>query len=632
MKKRITIGVFLALFVMLLTTGCGCTNNKVNVVSKGKITNNDNSKWTMFVYVCGGSLEENYGCASDNLKEMASANLADNVNVVIQTGGTKKWQTDGINSSKLQRFEVRNNSLNLIEEKENASMGLSNTLGEFLDWGIKNYKSEKYALVFYGDGGGVFGFGFDENYNSDSLTLNELSEGISKANVQFDLIGFDTSLMANFENAQKISPYGKYMVASEEYSPKEGWNYTEIINYISENADCTGDELGRLICDSYYNKCKNNDNEIMATLSLTDLSKIEELDNQFQILTSEILEVSNNNISELRDIIQKANLSENYGGNCDNEGYSNMVDLKNLTQNVNTVLKETQNNIISNLDNATIYKVNGEGHKNSSGLSVFFPLDINSDVCNRYAEISQNENYLNLLDLLCKDWNYTENKDISTDYNVQLSTSLGDDGYFKLKVENGIEIVKDVKFSLYYANEQDNSYILLGNNDKVKNDVEQNEFINDFNGDWIKIGEQFVPYNIIEESKDYILYSIPVMVNDDYTNIRIIYNCQNNKFSIIGLYKGFDNYISSRNIDKLKDGDKISFISVGLNTETNEKVTYSIGDMVWKSDITISKTNIPSGNYIYIYEVEDIFGNKNSSNKAIMEYKDNKINFYATEK
>lgn len=627
MKKRIITGIFLILFILSFLVGCGCTNNKVNVVSKGKITNSDNSKWTIFVYICGGSLEEEYGCASDNLKEMVSANLSDNINVVVQTGGTKEWQTDGINPSKLQRFEVRNNSLNLIEEKENASMGSANTLGEFLDWGIKNYKSEKYALVFYGDGGGIFGFGVDENYKSDNLTLNELSEGISKSNVQFDLIGFDTSLMANLENAKKISPYGKYMVASEEYSPKEGWNYTEIINYISENTDCTGDEIGRLICDSYYSKCKNNENEIMATLSLIDLSKIEELDNQFQILTSEILEVSNNDISKLGDIIQKATLSENYGGNCDNEGYSNMVDLKNLTQNVNTILEETQNNIISDFESTIIYKVNGDGRKNSNGLSTFFPLSINGDVCNKYAEISQNEDYLKLLDLLCKDWNYTENKDTPTNYNVQISTSLGDDGYFKLKIENGIEIVKDVKFSLYYANEQDNSYILLGNNDKVKNDAEQNEFINDFTGDWIKIGEQLVAYNVISENEDYILYSIPVMVNDDYTNIRVIYNYKNNKFKIIGLYN-----MGSRSINKLKDGDKVSFISSGLNTETNEKIMYSVGNIVWKSDTTVSKSNISNGNYIYVYEVEDIFGNKISSDKAIMEYKNNKINFYAVEK
>ena len=71
---------------------------------------------TVMIYMNGSDLESRYGAATSDLKEMLNATLSDNVNVVIQTGGTKKWKTDGISAKHSQRFIVKDGKLELIED------------------------------------------------------------------------------------------------------------------------------------------------------------------------------------------------------------------------------------------------------------------------------------------------------------------------------------------------------------------------------------------------------------------------------------------------------------------------------------------------------------------------------------
>ena len=52
-----------------------------NVIKKG-------SK-TLFIYMCGSNLESKQGSASKNIDELLSAEVDDNTQIVIQTGGSK---------------------------------------------------------------------------------------------------------------------------------------------------------------------------------------------------------------------------------------------------------------------------------------------------------------------------------------------------------------------------------------------------------------------------------------------------------------------------------------------------------------------------------------------------------------
>lgn len=90
------------------------------------------------VYMCGSNLESDcaaggdyesdLGYATANIQEMVSLTYPTGVNVIIETGGCSKWETNyGISASKLGRYHISNKKLVQDASLTNASMGLSST-------------------------------------------------------------------------------------------------------------------------------------------------------------------------------------------------------------------------------------------------------------------------------------------------------------------------------------------------------------------------------------------------------------------------------------------------------------------------------------------------------------------------
>ena len=63
----------------------------------------DKASWTILMYVCGSDLESEDGFATDNFNEIKKIDFPDNVNLVIEAGGTKKWH-NGLDDNKLTRM------------------------------------------------------------------------------------------------------------------------------------------------------------------------------------------------------------------------------------------------------------------------------------------------------------------------------------------------------------------------------------------------------------------------------------------------------------------------------------------------------------------------------------------------
>ena len=215
------------------------------------------NSWTIFVYMCGSDLESYYGLANMDINEMIAANESENVNVIVQTGGARTWRGNGISSTEIGRYQVKNDKLELIDKLPAANMGKEETLEDFLTWGVDNYAAEHMGLVYWNHGGGsVTGVCFDERNNYDSLSLSEVEKAMSSASKKmtdkFDFVGFDACLMANIEMANVLSPYAEYMIASEETEPGYGWDYEPFINKLVENPDVDSVEVGKRVVDSYY--------------------------------------------------------------------------------------------------------------------------------------------------------------------------------------------------------------------------------------------------------------------------------------------------------------------------------------------------------------------------------------------
>ena len=389
-------------------TGSSASGEKENVFNGGKGYGDPDTSWTVMMYLCGTDLESRYGFASVNLEEIRNADLSDNVNMVIETGGSGSWYTDGIPSDELARYHVDNGDMYLDETCPSSSMGDAGTLSDFISWGASEYPADRYMLILWDHGGGsLFGICLDELYGGDSLSLKEVENAIIDAEVPFEVVGFDACLMSTLETAEVFQGYAHYMVASEETEPGTGWDYVELLNYLSENAGCSGKELGETIVDSYMAKCASINQEDMATLSVSDLTKLPDLSSAFRNYSGELV-MTTQNASDFRDVVQGAVQSESYGERSGTEGTYDMVDLGDLMNNTGEILTEYSDDVLDALDDVVVYESHGRYRSKASGLSVFYPKYIDSDVYEAYEEITDNTAYLEYASIVSGDWDSEE--------------------------------------------------------------------------------------------------------------------------------------------------------------------------------------------------------------------------------
>jgi hypothetical protein len=143
---------------------------------------------------------------------------------------------------------------------------------------------------------------------------------VSAESQPLELIGFDTCLMATVDVAATFSDIAKYMVASEETEPANGWYYSRWVGALAENPGLDGAALGQIICDSYYAGCEAVGTEQNVTLSLTDLSKVGPLLEAYNTFGAECLAAAIEDPAFFSQFARAAYGSENYGGNTKEQG------------------------------------------------------------------------------------------------------------------------------------------------------------------------------------------------------------------------------------------------------------------------------------------------------------------------
>ena len=67
------------------------------------------------------------------------------------------------------------------------------------------------------------------------------------------------------------------MVASSDVESGDGWYYTDLLNYLFSNPDASGEDVGKVLVDSYKNYYNNSEAQKTATLALYDLRKVDDV-------------------------------------------------------------------------------------------------------------------------------------------------------------------------------------------------------------------------------------------------------------------------------------------------------------------------------------------------------------------
>lgn len=596
----------------------------------------DGDGWTIMFYLCGTDLESDSGMASQNLEECLASTLPENVRLLVCTGGTESWDLDYINSDYIEYHRLADgNGHTLLEQLPSASMGDPATLGNFIRYGVEHYPASHYGTIIWNHGAGMNGVAFDELYDGDCLSIAELSEAFSYAGgTQMELIGFDACLMATVENAIALSPYGSYMVASEESEPGEGWDYAAMLGAISEDPDIDGEALGRIICDSYYEKCGEESN--FCTLSVTDLSKVNELGRAFDDMAAEMTGLTGD-VDLFRTLTRDIEKAENYGGNTDEEGYYNLVDIGDMVLNAKEVLSNTGDAVLDALFDAVVYNVNGSARKNANGLATFYPLKSDEGELDQYAATAAySRNYLTYLQASRRSWSapedfsgqdfdntvaeMPEHSIASGDYDVSVSTFIDDEGFFNLSIDGGSEYVTDVCFTLYQLDYEYGEYMFLGrDNDLYMND-DGTLYGDNFRGVWPALEGIFVDLDLISTTDEYFLYSIPILLNDEEAFLRARYSFDAGRYELLGVVAGNgDNEFASRGMRQLTRGDTVTVLMTGTNWDTGEENIYDVGSFTVDGAPVLEEAVLTDGDYLYQYEITDMLGNVYYSDQAVME-------------
>ncbi len=374
-------------------TGAYAVDRTVADVSRDKRTTllgGGRDRATVMVYFLGTDLESRSGMATMDLQEMLQAEISDNVNIVIETGGTSSWKNNVVSNRSNQRYLINSQGLSLLEENlGRKSMVDPDTLTDFIRYSEKNFPAERYFLIFWDHGGGsVTGYGYDEHFKGDTMTLDEIERALFNSGCEFDLVGFDACLMATLETAFVVEPYADYLIASEELEPGIGWYYTGWLTELSRNPSIETIDLGKKLIDDYIQEVKRNVPRSQATLSLVDLAELSNTIpkpfSEFAKTTGELIERENyKKVSDSRVATKEFAASSRI----------NQIDIVHFADNLETSQSRALGEAIKN---AVKYNRMSDNITNANGLSIYFPYGKLSDLSSMletYEEIGMDEEY-----------------------------------------------------------------------------------------------------------------------------------------------------------------------------------------------------------------------------------------------
>ena len=318
---------------------------------------------TILIYMIGSDLESDGGCATQDLYEICDADLGSGVNVIVQTGGAYYWQNPQISGDSVQRFAVQDGELSLKKDVGLVSMVEPETVRDFLVWGTQNYPADRYGLIFWNHGGGtILGFGADEHFPDDMLSLDEIADALDGADVHMEFVGFDACLMGTIETAYMLEPYADYMIASEETEPGTGWYYTDWLTAFGRNPSMDMERLGKQIIDDFVDGPDSffwDD----TTLALVDLSQIPALYSTLCTYMAESRECLSQNA--YRQIMYARSDAKSYG-----EGEYEQIDIADYVEEAGI---DGGDAVKKALDKAVVYFNSSISH--SSGLAMYYPYD-----------------------------------------------------------------------------------------------------------------------------------------------------------------------------------------------------------------------------------------------------------------
>lgn len=631
--------VCMAAVLSLMTVGCLDWEEDIPPEEQG----NASDTYTLMLYMCASDLESECGFATEDLNEIMYGYTAGNLNVIVQTGGTAEWQNTVVADDRCQRYRVTEDGLELVDD----SLGMQNmadsaTLTDFIQYCSSNYAADHYGLVLWDHGGGVVGgYGYDENFGGDSMSLTEMSRALGDASVHLDMLGFDACLMANFETCLMAAPYADYLIASEEPEPGCGWYYTDWIGKLSENCGIPPKRYGRQIIDDYITESGWDSPSMYSTLGMFDLQQVT------QKLLPALSQFSDDAVQQLsageyRRISQsRSNTRAVYQSELDH------IDLLDYAQHSQS---ETADQLEQAVSDCVVYYRETENGSGDNGLSILFPyydlsaLDMLEEMyqtlgyddaypvfLEQFANVmaggqisvsgfSNTQNHAAASEYSCFQWfdadaGYDESyyETYSADLSLLETTEV--DGRWVLELsEEDWEIVNDAAMQMFAV--YDGFYVDMGLDDYCEFD-DYGNLIVEYDQTWVALDGQVVPFFHESYTSDgdsfFTCGSVPCVYNGIDAEIVLVWDTEHPSGYAAGVRPVYTDSVAAKGLYDICDGDTFQVYYDIYDEDLNYVETMTLDDEIFtvqdSLEVGYADAAEQLGDTFIYYVLEDIYNN-----------------------
>lgn len=631
--------VCMAAVLSLVTVGCLDWEEDIPLEEQG----NASDTYTLMLYMCASDLESECGFATEDLNEIMYGYTAGNLNVIVQTGGTAEWQNTVVADDRCQRYQVTEDGLELVDD----SLGMQNmadsaTLTDFIQYCSSNYAADHYGLVLWDHGGGVVGgYGYDENFGGDSMSLTEMSRALGDASVHLDMLGFDACLMANFETCLMAAPYADYLIASEEPEPGCGWYYTDWIGKLSENCGIPPKRYGRQIIDDYITESGWDSPSMYSTLGMFDLQQVT------QKLLPALSQFSDDAVQQLsageyRRISQsRSNTRAVYQSELDH------IDLLDYAQHSQS---ETADQLEQAVSDCVVYYRETENGSVDNGLSILFPyydlsaLDMLEEM---YQTLGYDDAYPAFLEqfanvmaggqISVSGFSNTQNHAAASEYSgfqwfdadagydesyyetysadLSLLETTEVDGRCVLELsEEDWEIVNDAAMQMFAV--YDGFYVDMGLDDYCEFD-DYGNLIVEYDQTWVALDGQVVPFFHESYTSDgdsfFTCGSVPCVYNGIDAEIVLVWDTEHPSGYAAGVRPVYTDSVAAKGLYDICDGDTFQVYYDIYDEDLNYVETMTLDDEIFtvqdSLEVGYADAAEQLGDTFIYYVLEDIYNN-----------------------
>ncbi len=590
MKKILSL---LLLFSLIFNFSCQAGETE-NGSESGKLSK---VKTTFMIYMLGSDLEAKGGAATKDLDEILASGInTEENNVVVFTGGSKKWHNDIATDEEHSILQLKNKEFVRLKTLPNASMGDSENLSTFLNYAYNNFPAEEYALVMWDHGNGpVIGYGKDMLFDNDSLTLKEMKTAFEASPFvgenKLAWIGFDACLMASAELACVLDTHAKYLVASQEIEPSFGWNYS----FLGSLSRVSTPDLTKKITDDYLKTCeeyylKKGYTDRDTTLSCIDLS----LAGDLEISLEKLFETVESSVDNAYSVLTAKRVETRALGRASTGSEYDLIDVYDLAEQLSDMYPEEASNLKKVINNMTI--ANATNTERCCGMSLYFPFYnktyYEQDWRTTYNDLGIFPKYLNFLSSYSQKW---LGNDFLTNVAESRVPSAVSDGKYKLELSDAQE--ENFAEAKYYILTKEGEGLynpIFSSSNVTKNG---NSLTASFDGSIIyfknNFGEYFIPVSYeFDTIGDITRYGVYTNAVNAYANP--LYNDYER------IVDGYMFHLAADNASKK--------IALSALTPWDTKVTAGsiMGGKTEEPDLSIySKFVFPQGDHLYLKRYEN---------------------------